>query len=75
MKKIFLIALLAISLFSSLGNAQWGTTPWGENPWGRGAFGTGPWGSASMPTVVTFSLMDDSGNLVKDDSGNQITAP
>lgn len=76
MKKILLIALLGLSLFSSMGNAQWGTQPWGRNPWGRGAFGIGPWGSASTPTVVVaFSLIDDSSNFVKDDSGNQVTAP
>lgn len=52
MKKILIVLLLSLTLYSTIGNAQWGTQPWNMNPWGRGAFQLGPWGSASTPTVT-----------------------
>jgi hypothetical protein len=73
MKKILLAALLSVTLFSTLGNAQWGTHPWGRNPWGQnGAFGRGPWGSGSSSGPSVCSVLDDSDNIVKDDSGNGV---
>lgn len=69
-KTAILLALLVFLPINS--HAQFGTKPWGENPWGDGAFYYGPWGSA-VNSGGNGLLRDDSGNLVKDNSGNQVS--
>lgn len=75
MKKIILLALLIISI-SSNAYSEFGTTPFGRPRFsGNCAFGIGPFGNCNSGSGAPGDIVDDSGNLIKDDSGNFIIDP